>query len=86
MKEVALSLPRSASAQFTQTVKWSASILQIAGYATTAMDLTPWNIYFFLAGLIGWFIVGVMWKDRAIMLIHIVALGAMIAGLASGGT
>jgi hypothetical protein len=50
------------------------------------MDLTPWNIYFFLAGLIGWFIVGVMWKDRAIMLIHIVALGAMVAGLASGGT
>jgi hypothetical protein len=45
------------------------------------MDLTPWNIYFFLAGLVGWFTVGVMWKDRAIMLIHLVALGGDDCGL-----
>jgi hypothetical protein len=27
-------------------------------------------------------VVGVLWKDRAIMLIHFVALGAMLAGMA----
>lgn len=64
-------------------IKWVASIIQILGYATTAFGMTPINIYLFLAGLIGWFIVGVMWNDRAIMLIHLVALGAMLIGLAS---
>ena len=37
---------------------------------------------FFLIGLLGWFTVGFLWKDRAIMLILIVALAAMIVGLA----
>lgn len=64
-------------------LKWAASIVQIMGYTATAFGLTPLNIYLFLIGLLGWFAVGVMWKDRAIMLIHIVALAAMLAGLAS---
>lgn len=66
-------------------IKWVASIIQILGYTTTAFGLTPWNIYLFLIGLVGWFIVGVIWNDRAIMLIHVVALGAMIAGIVSTG-
>lgn len=64
-------------------IKWVASIIQILGYSATAFGYTPLNIYLFLVGLIGWFIVGVMWNDRAIMLIHIIALGAMFVGLAS---
>lgn len=64
-------------------VKWAASLVQIAGYIATAFDYTPWNIYLFLVGLSGWFVVGLLWNDRAIMLIHVVALGGMIAGLAS---
>ncbi|PWR01810.1 ubiquinone biosynthesis methyltransferase UbiE [Meridianimarinicoccus roseus] len=67
-------------------VKWAASIVQILGYATTAFGLAPWNIYLFLVGLVGWLAVGVLWNDRAIMLIHVVALGAMIVGLLSTGT
>lgn len=64
-------------------IKWVASIIQILGYTATAFGYTPINIYLFLIGLIGWFAVGVMWNDRAIMLIHIIALGAMGVGLAS---
>lgn len=64
-------------------IKWVASIIQILGYTATAFGLTPLNIYLFLVGLLGWFAVGVMWNDRAIMLIHIIALGAMFVGLAS---
>lgn len=64
-------------------IKWVASVIQILGYSATAFGYTPLNIYLFLVGLIGWFIVGVMWNDRAIMLIHIIALGAMFVGLAS---
>jgi len=64
-------------------MKWVASIIQILGYAATAFGMTPLNIYLFLAGLTGWFLVGCLWNDRAIMLIHVVALGAMVAGLLS---
>ena len=62
-------------------IKWIASIFQIVGYGATAFGWTPWNIYMFLVGLIGWFTVGMIWRDRAIILIHVIALCAMIAGL-----
>ncbi|MEO1505501.1 MAG: DUF6552 family protein [Pseudomonadota bacterium] len=66
-----------------ETIKWVASIIQILGYAATAFGMTPWNLYLFIVGVVGWLIVGVFWNDKAIMLIHIVALGAMLAGTMS---
>lgn len=75
--------PPCDAGQIAFAVKWVASIIQIMGYTATAFGWTPWNIYLFLAGLIGWFAVGILWKDRAIILIHLVALGAMAVGLAS---
>lgn len=76
-----LALPPAKPAAFY--VKWIASIIQIMGYAATAFGMTPLNIYLFLGGLMGWLAVGVFWNDKAIMLIHLVALGAMMAGLLS---
>ncbi|MFT6675712.1 MAG: hypothetical protein ACJAVM_001905 [Sulfitobacter sp.] len=64
-------------------LKWGASIIQIMGYSATAFGLTPLNLYLFLIGLVGWFAVGVFWRDRAIMLIHLVALAAMLVGVFS---
>jgi hypothetical protein len=64
-------------------VKWAASMVQILGYGATAFGMTPLNIYLFLGGLLGWLVVGIFWNDRAIMLIHLVALGAMVVGLTS---
>jgi len=64
-------------------IKWAASIIQILGYAGTGFGWTPWNLYLFLVGVLGWLIVGVLWNDKAIMLIHLVALGSMLAGMAS---
>ena len=68
----------------TDTIKWDASVVQIVGYGATAMGLSPWNLYLFLGGILGWFIVGWRWNDRAIMLIHVVALAAMPVGIAAG--
>ena len=65
-------------------IKWIASFFQLVGYAATAFELTPLNAYCFVIGLTGWFIVGVFWKDRAIILIHVVALSVMCVGLQSG--
>lgn len=65
------------------SVKWIASVIQILGYGATAFGMTPWNIYLFVVGIIGWFAVGVMWKDRAIILLHVIALGAIVLGTVS---
>jgi 4-hydroxybenzoate polyprenyltransferase len=65
-------------------VKWGASAIQIMGYTATGFGWTPWNLYLFLVGVLGWFAVGVLWNDKALMLVHLVALGAMIAGMTSG--
>ncbi len=62
-------------------IKWVASIMQIIGYALTGLGIVPLNSYFFIFGLIGWFAVGVLWNDRALILIHIVAGAALISGL-----
>ena len=70
--------------RFAFAVKWIASAIQIAGYAATAFGVTPLNLYLFLGGVVGWLAMGFIWNDRAIMLIHLVALGAMLAGMASG--
>ncbi len=64
-------------------LKWAASLIQILGYTATAFAVTPWNLYLFLVGVFGWFVVGVLWNDKAIMLIHIVAGAAMLTGLAA---
>ncbi|WP_170774043.1 DUF6552 family protein [Ruegeria lacuscaerulensis] len=65
------------------TVKWGASAVQIMGYTATGFGWTPWNLYMFLIGVVGWFAVGALWNEKALMLVHLVALGAMIAGMAS---
>ena len=64
-------------------IKRVASVLQIAGYTATGFDWTPWNACLIFGGVAGWLTVGVLWNDRALMLIHAVALVAMFAGLSS---
>lgn len=78
-----INFPAFGQVRLAFAIKWAASVIQIMGYTATGFGWTPWNLYLFLAGVLGWFAVGVLWNDRAIMLIHIVALGAMIAGMTS---
>ncbi|WP_052261917.1 DUF6552 family protein [Leisingera sp. ANG-M1] len=61
-------------------VKWIATAIQLVGYGLTGMNVAPWNVYAFFVGIILWFLVGVMWKDRAIMVVHVGALIALVTG------
>jgi len=79
LSDVAIPLARSGRTAFI--IKWVASVIQILGYTATGFDWTPWNAYLFLAGVAGWLVVGILWNDRALMLIHAVALIAILAGL-----
>ena len=42
--------------------------------------MTPWNIYAFFLGILLWFAVGVMWNDRAIMVVHVGAFVSLLEG------
>ncbi|MEP0521808.1 MAG: DUF6552 family protein [Hyphomicrobiales bacterium] len=61
-------------------VKWIATAIQLIGYGLTGLNIVPWNILAFVIGIFLWFIVGVMWKDRAIMVVHVGAFIAIVAG------
>ena len=61
-------------------VKWVATVIQLIGYGLTGLNVVPWNVFAFFAGIILWFIVGVMWKDRAIMVVHVGAFISLFAG------
>lgn len=76
--------PRRTDA-LVDTVKWGASIAQIGGYAATGFGFTTWALPFFAIGLLGWLAVGLAWRDRAIILIHLVAMVAMLTGLVTRG-
>ena len=79
-----LALRRQYRERLVFMVKWAASAIQIMGYTATGFRWTPWNLYLFIIGVLGWFAVGALWNDRALMLVHLVALAAMIAGMTSG--
>ena len=61
-------------------VKWLATLIQLIGYGMTGLNYVPYNIYMFLIGIILWFAVGVMWKDKAIMVVHVGAFFSLLLG------
>lgn len=61
-------------------VKWVATVVQLVGYGLTGLNIVPWNVFAFIIGIVLWFLVGVMWKDRAIMVVHLGAFIAIVAG------
>lgn len=71
--------------QTVDVVKWIATVIQLIGYGLTGLNIVPWNVLAFVFGIVGWFIVGVLWKDRAIMVVHVGAFIAIVAGYLGSG-
>lgn len=46
----------------------------------TGLNMVPYNIYLFFIGIFLWFAVGVMWKDKAIMVVHVGAFISLLVG------
>ena len=62
-------------------IKWFASIVLIIGAAVTALDMYPYNMYFQFVGITGWLIVGIMWKDWALIVVNTVGSLILFAGI-----
>ncbi len=74
------SVMHKAHMQRVDVVKWVATVIQLIGYGLTGLNVVPWNVLAFVIGIALWFVVGFMWKDRAIMVVHIGAFIALSAG------
>jgi hypothetical protein len=73
----------------TWYVKWFSSIVILIGMVLTSVMMTPINLYFHLVGVVGWYIVGFMWHDRALMILNSAAAMIFLMGIVNyhfGGT
>ena len=61
-------------------IKWIATAIQLIGYGLTGLNIVPWNVFAFFIGIVLWFLVGYMWKDKAIMVVHVGAFVSLLIG------
>ncbi|MEM1352980.1 MAG: DUF6552 family protein, partial [Pseudomonadota bacterium] len=59
---------------------WIATVIRLIEYGLTGLKFVPWNVYAFFAGIVLWFAVGALWKDRAIMVLHLGAFISLLVG------
>ena len=64
-------------------IKWVATAIQLIGYGLTGLNIVPWNVFAFFIGILLWFLVGYLWKDKAIMVVHVGSFVAILAGYLS---
>ncbi len=51
-------------------IKWVSSIFIIIGMALTSANLFPINIIIHGIGVTGWLVVGILWHDRALIMLN----------------
>jgi len=64
-------------------IKWVASVIIIISVILTSNNIYPLNLFFYSAGLSGWFIVALLWNDRALLVVNAVSLALLLNGLIS---
>jgi len=64
-------------------IKWAASIILVGGVILTSNNIYPLNLIVHAIGMFGWFIVAIIWNDRALLVINAVSLVLLINGLVS---
>ena len=53
-------------------LKWIATIIILLGAVLNSLEIAPMNFYFMLTGTALWFIVGMLWFDRALITLNAV--------------
>jgi energy-coupling factor transporter transmembrane protein EcfT len=64
-------------------VKWIASIIIVISVILTSNNIYPLNLFFYATGLSGWFIVALLWNDRALLVVNAISLALLLNGLVS---
>jgi hypothetical protein len=62
-------------------IKWAASAFLIVGMMLASVNLFPYNIMVASVGVLGWLIVGMLWHDRALIVLNAVSLVIYLMGV-----
>lgn len=63
-------------------IKWIASVFILISIAFRAADgYQLWDLGFGTVGVIGWLIVSILWRDRALILLNGVSLMMLVIGI-----
>jgi hypothetical protein len=62
-------------------IKWIASVILVGGVILTSNNIYPLNLMVHAVGMFGWFIVAIVWNDRALLVINAVSLALLLNGL-----
>ena len=62
-------------------INWTASVIILIGMGLTSINFMPYNLFFHFVGVMGWLVVGVMWHDRALMVVNSVAAMIFFMGI-----
>jgi len=60
-------------------IKWFSSVVILTGMVLTATNIHPLNLYLQFIGVLGWFFVGMLWHDRALIVLN--AVGIVFLGI-----
>ena len=64
-------------------IKWIASVILVGGVILTSNNIYPLNLIVHAIGMFGWFIVAIIWNDRALLVVNAVSLALLLNGLVS---
>lgn len=62
-------------------IKWVSSILLIIAMLLTSANVFPYNLYPAIVGMIGWLVVGILWHDRAMIVLNAVSVAIYGLGI-----
>lgn len=62
-------------------LKWLATIIILLGAVLNSLEIAPMNFYFMLTGTALWFIVGMLWFDRALITLNAVIFVIYFIGI-----
>lgn len=62
-------------------MRWIGTILYLIGMVLTALNIYPLNLVFGMLGGTAWCLVGINWKDRALIIVEAASAGIYLFGL-----
>ena len=62
-------------------IKWTGSMFLIVAMMMTSVNIFPLNLYVALVGMTGWLIVGILWHDRALIVLNAVSVAIYGVGI-----
>ena len=62
-------------------IKWTGSLFLIVAMMMTSANVFPLNLYVALVGMVAWLVVGILWHDRALIVLNAVSLAIYTLGI-----